>query len=156
MGPQATVRQLFTASLTLSFYRRKKVSQNKSTYKTAAPNLASLLSPAGRPASFWQNGFMATTPKLTDAQVQTALQDLPGWTVLDAKLHRDYQFADFAHAIGFIATAAIGIEKRNHHPEWFNVYNRVRVDLTTHDSGGITQKDVDLAQMLENIAKRLV
>ncbi len=99
---------------------------------------------------------MATTPKLTGAQLETALQTLPGWTILDDKLHRDFQFADFAHAIGFITTSAIGIEKRNHHPEWFNVYNRVRVDLTTHDSGGITQKDVDLALMLENIAKRLV
>jgi 4a-hydroxytetrahydrobiopterin dehydratase len=98
---------------------------------------------------------MATTPKLTDAQIQAALQKLPGWILQDAKLHREYQFADFAHAIGFIATAAIGIEKMNHHPEWFNVYNRVRVDLTTHDSGGVTQKDADLAEMLEKIAIKL-
>jgi 4a-hydroxytetrahydrobiopterin dehydratase len=98
---------------------------------------------------------MAANPKLTGDQLQTALQSLPGWTIQDAKLHREYEFADFAHAIGFITTAALGIEKMNHHPEWFNVYNKVRVDLTTHDSGGITQKDADLAQMLEKIARKL-
>jgi 4a-hydroxytetrahydrobiopterin dehydratase len=75
--------------------------------------------------------------------------------VKDAKLHREYKFADFPHAFGFMATAAPSIEKKNHHPEWSNVYNRVTVDLTTHDSGGITQKDVDLATLLESIAKKL-
>ncbi len=104
--------------------------------------------------AFWQNGSMAAQ-KLTDTEIQHALPKLSGWTVKDAKLHREYKFGDFAHAIGFIATAAIGIEKMNHHPEWFNVYNKVTVDLTTHDSGGITQKDVELAQMLEKIAVKL-
>ena len=93
--------------------------------------------------------------KLSDEAIKTALQGLPGWSIKDAKLHREYQFPDFPHAIGFITTAAIGIEKMNHHPEWFNVYNRVRIDLTTHDSGGLTQKDVDLAQLLEKIARKL-
>jgi 4a-hydroxytetrahydrobiopterin dehydratase len=93
--------------------------------------------------------------KLTDSEIQQALPKLLGWTVKDGKLHREYNFGDFAHAIGFIVTAAIGIEKMNHHPEWFNVYNRVTVDLTTHDSGGITQKDVELAQTLEKIAVKL-
>jgi 4a-hydroxytetrahydrobiopterin dehydratase len=93
--------------------------------------------------------------KLADEAIKTALHDLPGWSVKDAKLHREYQFPDFPHAFGFMTIAAIGIEKMNHHPEWFNVYNRVRVDLTTHDSGGITQKDVDLAQLLEQIARKL-
>ena len=71
------------------------------------------------------------------------------------KLHREYQFPDFIHAFGFMATAAIAIEKMNHHPEWFNVYNKVKVDLTTHDAGGITQKDIDLAMTLEGLAKKL-
>jgi len=106
------------------------------------------------PAALWQNSFMAL-PKLTESEIQTVLAALPGWTVQDAKLHRDYQFADFAHAIGFMTAAAIGIEKNNHHPEWFNVYNRVRVDLTTHDSGGITRKDAELAENLEKIARKL-
>jgi 4a-hydroxytetrahydrobiopterin dehydratase len=103
----------------------------------------------------WQNGYMAAAQKLTDTEIQHALPKLSGWTVKDAQLHREYKFPDFAHAIGFIATAALGIEKMNHHPEWFNVYNRVTVDLSTHDSGGITQKDVDLAHLLEKIALKL-
>jgi 4a-hydroxytetrahydrobiopterin dehydratase len=94
-------------------------------------------------------------PKLNDEQVAQALASLPGWTVKDAKLHREYRFPDFSHAMGFMMTAAPSIERTNHHPEWFNVYNRVIVDLTTHDSGGITQKDVVLATLLEGIAAKL-
>jgi 4a-hydroxytetrahydrobiopterin dehydratase len=94
--------------------------------------------------------------KLTDAEIKHALTGLSGWTVKDAKLHREYEFPDFPHAIGFITTAALGIEKMDHHPEWFNVYNKVRIDLSTHDSGGITQKDVDLAHLLEKIAVKLI
>ena len=93
--------------------------------------------------------------RLTDAEIAAAVAGLPAWTIHEAKLHRQYQFPDFAHAMGFFATAAPLIEKMNHHPEWSNVYNRVTVDLSTHDAGGITQKDVDLAKVLEGIAKRL-
>lgn len=93
--------------------------------------------------------------RLTKTEIDTALAALPGWTVVNEKLHREYKFPDFTHAFGFMATAATAIERRNHHPEWANVYNRVSVDLTTHDSGGITQKDVDLAILLDSIAKRL-
>ena len=93
--------------------------------------------------------------KLSDEDLQTALVDLPGWSVVDGKLHREYEFADFVHAFGFMATAAIVIEAANHHPEWFNVYHRVRIDLTTHDAGGITANDTGLAAKLEGIAKQL-
>jgi 4a-hydroxytetrahydrobiopterin dehydratase len=93
--------------------------------------------------------------KLTDAQISAGLAQLPDWKVQAGKLHREYKFPNFAHAMGFMATAAPLIEKKNHHPEWANVYNRVTVDLTTHDSGGITQRDLDLAALLEGIAKRL-
>jgi 4a-hydroxytetrahydrobiopterin dehydratase len=93
--------------------------------------------------------------KLTDAEITSAVAHIPGWTVANAKLHREFKFADFAHAFGFMATAAPLIEKMGHHPEWANVYNRVTVDLTTHDAGGITKKDVDLAIVLEAIAKKL-
>jgi 4a-hydroxytetrahydrobiopterin dehydratase len=103
---------------------------------------------------FWQNIFMPLH-KLSDEELHTVLGNLPGWTIKEAKLHREFQFADFPTAIGFITMAAIGIEKMNHHPEWFNVYNKVRVDLTTHDSGGITKKDVELAHLLEQIARKL-
>jgi 4a-hydroxytetrahydrobiopterin dehydratase len=93
--------------------------------------------------------------KLNEHDVSTALQRLPGWSIKNEKLHRDYKFADFAHAFGFMATAAVLIEKMNHHPEWSNVYNRISVDLTTHDVGGITEKDVELAGLLEKIASKL-
>jgi 4a-hydroxytetrahydrobiopterin dehydratase len=85
------------------------------------------------------------TSKLTEAGVRSALQELPGWTVRDGKLHREYQFADFIHAFGFMASVALVAEAMGHHPEWFNVYNRVTVDLTTHDAGGISPKDLELA-----------
>ena len=93
---------------------------------------------------------------LTDAQLAEALAKLSGWTIASAKLHREYVFADFIHAFGFMATAAVAIEARNHHPEWFNVWNRVVIDLTTHSSGGITDKDVDLAMFLEKLAARML
>lgn len=93
--------------------------------------------------------------KLNEQDLQSALQQLPGWTLHNAKLHREFKFPDFSHAIGFMTTAAVNIEKKNHHPEWCNVYNRVVVDLTTHDAGGITQNDIDLARLLDSIASKL-
>jgi 4a-hydroxytetrahydrobiopterin dehydratase len=95
------------------------------------------------------NGVM----RLTDAEIHAKL--LPGWTFNDGKLHREYKFADFAHAFGMMATAAPLIEKMDHHPEWSNVYNRVTVDLSTHDAGGVTAKDLKLAEVLEGIAQQL-
>ncbi len=93
--------------------------------------------------------------KLTDAEISANLAHLPHWSLKNGKLHREYKFADFAYAFGFMATAAPLIEKRDHHPEWSNVYNRVTVDLMTHDAQGVTQKDVDLAKLLESIAVKL-
>ena len=93
--------------------------------------------------------------KFSGSELKEALDQLSGWTVVEGKLHKEYIFADFLHAFGFMSTAALGIEKMNHHPEWFNVYNRVRVDLMTHDAQGITGKDVELAKLLDDIAKKL-
>jgi 4a-hydroxytetrahydrobiopterin dehydratase len=98
---------------------------------------------------------MADRRKLNEEEIHTALADLAGWQVVAGKLHREFRFADFAHAFGFMATAAVLIEKKNHHPEWSNVYNRVTVDLTTHDSGGITILDVELARLLNQLAEPL-
>lgn len=94
--------------------------------------------------------------KLTDSQISEALAKLTGWKVEHGKLHREYKFSDFPHAIGFMTIAAPSIEKNDHHPEWANVYNKVTVDLVTHSAGGITQKDLDLATLLEGIAKQLL
>lgn len=94
--------------------------------------------------------------KLSDSEISSALAHLSNWSLMNGKLHREYKFPDFAHAFGFMATAAPSIDKMDHHPEWANVYNRVTVDLMTHDAKGITQKDVDLAALLEGIAKKLL
>ena len=93
--------------------------------------------------------------KLSDSELKSALAALPGWSIDHAKLHREYKFPDFIHAFGFMSTAALAIEKMGHHPEWFNVYNRVSVDLTTHDAQGITQKDIELAKLLDTTAQKL-
>lgn len=93
--------------------------------------------------------------KLNDVEITEGIAGLPGWNIVDGKLHREYRFPDFAHAMGFMMTATPAIERVDHHPEWANVYNRVTVDLTTHDAGGITRKDIALAALLEGIAKKL-
>ncbi len=72
------------------------------------------------------------------------------WSIEAAKLHKHYKFKDFVTAFGFMSQVALVAERMNHHPEWFNVYNRVEVKLTTHDSGGVTQLDIDLAKAMDN------
>ena len=94
-------------------------------------------------------------PKLSEKELQSALAGLPGWTIAQDKLHREYKFADFIQAFGFMATSALAIEKMNHHPEWFNVYNKVVVDLSTHDVAGVSEKDVELASLLDKVAGKL-
>lgn len=94
--------------------------------------------------------------KLSSAEVQSALTDLPGWKLVDGKLHREYRFHDFTLAFGFMAASATAIERMNHHPEWSNVYGTVVVNLTTHDAGGITKNDLALAATLEKVAQRLL
>ena len=91
--------------------------------------------------------------KLTEEQIQKELANLQGWSVVNGKLHKDFVFVDFIEAFGFMSKAAIHIEKMNHHPEWFNVYNKIKVELVTHDAGGITQNDVNLARTLNSLAK---
>ncbi|MGB8697928.1 MAG: 4a-hydroxytetrahydrobiopterin dehydratase [Thermosynechococcaceae cyanobacterium] len=86
-----------------------------------------------------------SAPVLSPEELKAKLSTLDGWSVQDNKLHKLFQFKDFVRAFGFMASMALISEAMGHHPEWFNVYNRVTVDLTTHDSGGITQKDIDWA-----------
>jgi 4a-hydroxytetrahydrobiopterin dehydratase len=89
---------------------------------------------------------------LSAAEINARLSAHPGWTVIDHKLTRSLKFADFAQAFGFMASVALIAERLNHHPEWFNVYNTVRIQLTTHDAGGISDKDFDLAVQIDRIA----
>ena len=92
-----------------------------------------------------------TIKKLSSEQIENELKNLDGWTVKNEKLHKDFQFDDFNQAFGFMTRAAMHIEKMNHHPEWFNVYNKLSVELMTHDAGGITQNDVSLANILNSL-----
>ena len=89
---------------------------------------------------------------LTGAALDHAVADLPGWSIVDGKLHREFKFDDFVRAFSFMSAVALVAEKRDHHPEWFNVYGKVVVDLTTHDAGGVTQSDVDLAKTMNELA----
>jgi 4a-hydroxytetrahydrobiopterin dehydratase len=86
-----------------------------------------------------------TITLLTNQDLEQALSQLSGWELQNGKLYRQFQFPDFVTAFGFMSSMALVSESLSHHPEWFNVYNRVRVELTTHDAGGITQKDIDWA-----------
>lgn len=101
---------------------------------------------------------MARIKALTSAELTRALRrkSLAGWTVADGKLQRSYEFADFVHAFGFMAAAAVAIEAMNHHPNWSNVWNKVAIELWTHDAGGLTARDLELAEKLEALARKLL
>jgi 4a-hydroxytetrahydrobiopterin dehydratase len=90
--------------------------------------------------------------KASTQEIESFLAEMANWRLEDGKLYREYRFRDFVQAFGFMAQAALLAEGANHHPEWFNVYNRVVVNLTTHDAGGISEKDFDLARRMEEIA----
>ncbi len=83
---------------------------------------------------------------LTKDEIDREIRTLEGWTVLNAKLHRELEFADFVEAFAFLTKAAIISEKLDHHPEWFNVYNRVIIDLVTHDCKAISARDIAWAR----------
>ncbi len=92
---------------------------------------------------------------LSRDEVDRQLAELDGWSLRDDKLHRDFAFADFVRAFSFMTQIALVAEKMDHHPEWSNVYNRVAVDLTTHDAKGITSLDFELASFMDSAAKTL-
>ena len=89
--------------------------------------------------------------KLSETEIQEILKELNGWTIVNGKLHKEMEFTDFNQAWQFMTSAVVEIEKMNHHPEWFNVYNKLVIDLMTHDAGGITENDVNLAKHLDKI-----
>lgn len=95
---------------------------------------------------------MPRPPKLSDDHVRARLRALPEWTLRAGKLHREYAFSDFVAAFGFMTEVAHAAEALEHHPEWFNVWNRVTVDLNTHDAGGLTELDFTLAARMDALA----
>lgn len=93
--------------------------------------------------------------KLTGNARKSALAKLHGWSEVKNRdaITRQFTFSDFNEAFGFMARAALVAEKLDHHPEWFNVYNKVEVTLATHDAGGVTERDIKLAQAMDRLAK---
>ena len=92
--------------------------------------------------------------KLTKQAVEQALATLPGWTLAadGLSIARTFTFKNFSEAFGFMTRAALVAEKLDHHPEWFNVYKTVDVTLSTHDAGGVTERDLKLAEAMDKIA----
>lgn len=97
---------------------------------------------------------MARPSKLTANEIATKLSadDVAGWQVINGKLHKSFKFRDFNQAWGFMCRAALAAEKMDHHPDWSNVYNAVHIDLNTHDAGGITDLDFELARKMNTLA----
>ncbi len=94
---------------------------------------------------------MSRPPRLSGSEIAKSLSSLPGWSRSGGKLHREFVFRDFSEAFGFMARAALAAEKMDHHPDWSNVWNRVTVTLSTHDAGGITELDFELAQAMNRL-----
>jgi len=94
---------------------------------------------------------MAASGRLSDAEIAAGLERLDGWELVAGKLHRDLRFRDFGEAFAFMLRVAMIAEKRDHHPEWSNVYDRVAIDLVSHDAGGISQRDLDLAAAIDEL-----
>lgn len=88
---------------------------------------------------------------LSAEQISLLPQQLPDWTLVNGKLHRELRFADFNEAFGFMSRVALIAETLGHHPEWFNVWNKVVIDLTTHDAGGLSTLDLDLARRIDGL-----
>ncbi|WP_398329006.1 4a-hydroxytetrahydrobiopterin dehydratase [Vulcanococcus sp.] len=91
---------------------------------------------------------MAAIPLSAD-QIQALPEQLPAWSLVNGKLRRELRFADFVEAFGFMSRVALVAEAMGHHPEWSNVWNRVVIELTTHDTGGLSNFDVQLAQRID-------
>ena len=97
------------------------------------------------------------TPQITkSARIDIAKMTKKGWAYQRKTLSKHYVFTNFDDAFGFMARMALDIAKHDHHPAWFNVYNKVYVEWTTHDAGGVTAKDLELASLTDKIAARFL
>ena len=94
------------------------------------------------------------TRTLDPDQRQAARAELPNWQMVDGRdaLSRTFEFADFSAAFGFMSRVALAAEKLDHHPEWSNVWNRVEITLSSHDAGGLTERDIKLAKIIDKLA----
>ena len=92
------------------------------------------------------------TRKLTTDKIQTQLTRVESWIVPDEDLHKEFRFSSFTEALGSMVQPVLVAESMNHHSQWFNVYNRVDLTLTTHDAGGVTERDIRLARFMDEAA----
>lgn len=103
--------------------------------------------------------FSSVPERLVDGELQNAVKEIPTWK-LDTStrdvIKKDFVFQNFSEAWSFMSRTALYAEQQNHHPEWFNVYNRVSVALTTHDCSGVSQKDIDMAKTMDSYASTLL
>ncbi len=95
---------------------------------------------------------MARPTRLSDEDIRARLGQIPGWQLVDVKRHREFGFPDFVFAFRFMSALALISEKMDHHPEWFNVYKKVVVDLRTHDADGVSELDFDWAGKANELA----
>ena len=89
--------------------------------------------------------------KLSQQEIELEIGKIQGWKVANGKLNRTFEFENFVHAFGFMTQVAIQAEKMNHHPEWFNVYNKIEINLVTHDISGISNYDIKLAETINHL-----
>jgi 4a-hydroxytetrahydrobiopterin dehydratase len=89
--------------------------------------------------------------KLSDSEIESEVTKIAGWKLVNGKLNKSFEFKNFIEAFGFMTKVAMQAEKMNHHPEWFNVYNKVKIDLVTHDVNGISNYDIKLANAINKI-----
>ncbi len=102
-----------------------------------------------------QNNVEGEYRKLSRSEISKSLKELKAWSLSKGKIHREFEFSDFDHAFAFMTRVALQVEKLDHHPEWFNVYNKVRIELVTHDVGGLSNYDFRLAKIIDEIAKEM-
>jgi 4a-hydroxytetrahydrobiopterin dehydratase len=99
---------------------------------------------------------MTGKEKLSEKDVSSRMSGLSGWEHKDGKLHKQFEFASFPEAFGFMATVAIHAQATGHHPDWCNSYTKVTVDLSSHDVGGLSERDFKLAALMDRLARGLV
>ena len=95
---------------------------------------------------------MGERRKLSEKEIQDSLVRLKGWSVREGKLRKEFKFSDFKQAFGFMASVAFIAESMDHHPDWSNAYNRVTIDLMTHDIGGISPLDIEFASKVDKLS----
>jgi 4a-hydroxytetrahydrobiopterin dehydratase len=93
--------------------------------------------------------------KLSKSEITSNLSELDGWKLSRGKIRREFEFSGFEDAFAFMTRVALEVEKLDHHPEWFNVYNNVTIELVTHDVGGLSDYDFRLAKIIDDVAKKM-